>query len=102
VSPPGDQTACTSVAGYSRYVRLDGARGVLVTIHLPPFKNLQFLCAARVRGLQLDLSVDRIVPGTRGRTVPGVRTLGTILTVFSHLKLLGPDPANWTTRPLPS
>jgi hypothetical protein len=100
LSLPGDQSSCTFVAGHSRYVRLDGARAFLITTDGLPFKYVQFLCAARVRGLELDLSLERIVPGTRGKSAPGAQTFGSMLTIFGHLRLLGPDPANWTTHPL--
>jgi hypothetical protein len=100
VSLPGDQPSCSFVAGHLRFVRLDGARAFLITIDGLPFKYLQFLCAARVGGLELDLSLERIMPGTRGKRAPSADTLGSMLTIFGHLRLLGPDPANWTTYPL--
>ena len=48
----------------------------------------QQLCAADADGLSVDIA-------TSGRAVPSV------VSVFAHdTRLLGPDPANWTTRPL--
>jgi DNA-directed RNA polymerase specialized sigma24 family protein len=54
-------------------------------LHGVPYPAGQTLCAAADGE---DIQID--VTGTQ----PGVTSL------FAHLKLLGPDPADWTTRPI--
>jgi hypothetical protein len=75
----GEQTIRTVLAGYQ------------VTVAAGPFKlggAFHELCAASAGGL----SVDVLIAG-------GHPTVG-VTTIFTHLKLLGPDPANWATDPI--
>ncbi len=92
--------ACNFVAGQSSYVSLDGARAMLRTIDQPG-KHVQYLCAQAVDGMQIYLSLDLSNPNiTRYTPLPDSHQVGDLLSVFRHLKLLGPDVANWTTSPL--
>jgi hypothetical protein len=90
---------CKFVAGQSGYVRVDGARAMLRTID-EPGKHVQYLCAPDAHGLQFYLSLDLANPNTSDTPLPGSHTVGDLLKVFSHMRLLGPDVANWTTNPL--
>jgi len=101
--PAGGPSGCTwDPTGPGTYQRviIDGAAGILRSVDLPG-KHFQSLCSASVDGLRLDISVDRSAPGTSDRPLPGGAGFGRALVIFfDHLKLLGPNPAGWTTRPL--
>jgi hypothetical protein len=49
---------------------------------------VQELCAANAAGLSVDIFVQ------------GNHPAADVTTVFAHLRLLGPDPAHWTTQPI--
>jgi hypothetical protein len=58
------------------------------------------LGAADVRGLSIVIDPDLSIPGTDDTPLPGSGGFGSALAVFGHLRLLGPDPARWSTSPL--
>jgi hypothetical protein len=90
--------ACKYVAGQSAAVTLDGAPALLRTLD-DPDKHWQSLCANDVGGVQPYLTLDLNTPGSNA-PLPGGDQLGTLLTVFGNVHLLGPDPTSWTTVPL--
>ncbi len=90
---------CDIVAGQSQHVTIDGAQALLRTID-EPGKHWQSLCAPDVDSLSLLIELDLNIPGTNDTPLPGGSRVGGLLTVFSHLRLLGPDVANWTKQPL--
>jgi hypothetical protein len=90
--------ACKYVGGQSSYVTLDGARAVLRTID-QTFKHWQSLCGPDVDGMQVQMELDLNIPGTSDKPLPGGRQVGSVLTVFGHMTLHGPNVAGWTTRP---
>jgi hypothetical protein len=99
IAPGAGSYACNFVVGQSQYVTLDGARAVLRTIDYPG-KHVQTLCARDIRGVQLNLSLDLGIPTTKDTPLPDARAVGNLLTVFRHLRLLGPDLAHWVANPL--
>jgi hypothetical protein len=99
IAPAGGPDACKFVPGQSQYVTIAGAQGTLRIIDEPD-KHWQDLCSSDVHGMQLDLSLDLNVPGTSDTPLPGASSLGGVLEIFQHLRLLDPSPAGWTTRPL--
>lgn len=102
VSPaaiPGTVDSCNYVAGQSTYLRLDGARVMERTIDQPG-KHWQYLCAPNVLGMQVLIMLDLANPNTNDTPLPGSRQLGSVLTVFSHLRLFGPDVKYWAASPL--
>jgi hypothetical protein len=98
VQPVGEtDTKCQLESGYS-YVTVDGTRAVLSgTVNSG--KNYQYLCAGDVRGLVVQIGLDLVVEGSDDVPVPG--DFASAEAVFSHLSLLGRNPAGWTTDPLP-
>jgi hypothetical protein len=88
---------CNFVAGQSSYVTIDGVQMMRRSIDQPG-KHEQYLCAAGVAGLQIYLALDLSVPGSVDTPLPGGQAVGSVLAVFSHLHLLGPDVRQWTTR----
>jgi hypothetical protein len=65
--------------------------GYQVTITSYPSKlggKFYDLCAPNADGLYVDVTEGS------GHAAPGV------VAIFSHLLLLGPNPANWTTNPI--
>jgi hypothetical protein len=95
----GGRYSCKFFSGQSRYVTADGARGLLRTID-EPGKHEQSLCIADVHGLSIFIDLDLRLPGTNDSALPGSKELHSALAVLSHLQLLGPSPARWTTSPL--
>jgi hypothetical protein len=85
-----------------RYVTLDGARALLWTRRFGPqsiSRTEQGLCAHNIDGMSVDMTLYTNVPGT-SRPLPGLAQLGTVLTIFRQLRLLGPEVRNWTTQPV--
>jgi hypothetical protein len=102
VSPagiPGSIGSCNYVEGQSRYVTVDGARAIERTID-EPGKHWQSLCASDVRGVQVLILLDLANPNTSDTPLPGSAEVGSVLTVFSHLRLFGADVADWPASPL--
>ncbi|MCW2933447.1 MAG: hypothetical protein JWM19_4409 [Actinomycetia bacterium] len=50
-------------------------------------------------GLDVGISLDMNTPGSNA-PLPGSTSLGGAFGVFTRLKLLGTDPADWTSAPL--
>jgi hypothetical protein len=73
-----------------------GKRGILRVVHSGDF--FQSLCFNNVAGLEVEVTVSRPFSGSplAVATAPG----GVIDIFLHHLRLLGPDPANWTTHPV--
>jgi hypothetical protein len=101
VWPNAGQTAlsCNFVDGQSQYVTVDGAQAMLRTID-QSYKHWQELCIPDVQGLQVLIELDLNAPGTNDTPLPGGPAIRSVLTVFSHLRLLGPDVRTWTRQPL--
>ena len=55
-------------------------------LRLPAFGEQQ-LCAPDADGLRVEVSITGKHPATN------------VIWIFSHLRLFGPDPANWPTKP---
>jgi hypothetical protein len=111
VTPASKSLSCGFVQGESRYVTLDGTRFTLSYMrtngNLQP-TNQQVLCGY-VNGLQVNVAVSTqaLHPvanyslQTRGMSsFIGTDIHNAAVTLFRHMTLLGPDPANWTTHPL--
>jgi hypothetical protein len=64
------------------------------TIRQPGVRSYQGLCVPETDGLSVFFLVFR-APGSHAYPLGGA--VGVFL---HHLRLLGPDPANWTTHPL--
>ncbi|MGO8957802.1 MAG: hypothetical protein ACLQFR_10585 [Streptosporangiaceae bacterium] len=90
--------SCKYIGGQSRYVTLDGAPAVLRTIGQTG-KDWQKLCGPDIDGMQVLIELDLNIPGTSDKPLPGGSHVGSALTVFGHMTLLGPNGADWTTRP---
>jgi hypothetical protein len=91
--------SCKYIAGQSSHVTIDGVLATLRTIDLPG-KHWQSLCAANIDGLALYATLDLANPNTTSDTpLPGGAQVGSLVTIFGHLRLLGPDVATWTSNP---
>jgi hypothetical protein len=109
---PGKPTSCRYVQGQSvaqgrfSYVTLDGTRFTVRTMGLDQAEwTTQELCGY-VHGQQVNIGVQ-VQASSRSRLLPGPLSslTGTsgqsaAVSVFRHLTLLGPNPADWTTHPL--
>jgi hypothetical protein len=91
--------ACNDIAGQSTSTTLDGAPALLRTLNEPD-KHWQSLCANDIDGVQPYLTLDLNTPGSNA-PLPGSGEFGSLLAVFGSVRLLGPDPAAWTTDPVP-
>jgi hypothetical protein len=90
VDPATSRSSCPSYPGGRSAREVIGGYRVTVT-HLPATPGNQpeqHLCAADAGGLAVLLSVN------------GRHPVQSAVTVFRHLRLLGPDPADWTTAPI--
>ncbi len=101
VWPDAGQTplSCNLVFGQSQYITIDGAQAVLRTID-QSYKHWQKLCIPDLNGLQVLIELDLNTPGTNDTPLPGGPEVSSILTIFSHLHLLGTDVRAWTPQPL--
>lgn len=89
---------CKVIPGQWSRTSVQGALAAMGTLNKPGI-HVQQVCAGDIAGLYLWLSLDRDVPGT-SRPVPGGAGLGSALSLAGRLRLLGADPAAWTTDPL--
>jgi hypothetical protein len=101
VWPDAGQTPlrCNFVDGQSQYMTIDGAQAMLRTID-QSYKHWQELCIPDVQGLQVLIALDLNAPGTNDTPLPGGPEVSSVLTLFSHLRLLGADLARWSTSPI--
>jgi hypothetical protein len=90
--------ACKVIAGQTSYVTVDGARAVLRNLNAAD-KQFESLCANDIDGVAPYVALDLNVPGSDAG-LPGGAAVSNVLTVFQSVRLLGPDPAAWTTNPL--
>jgi hypothetical protein len=90
---------CNFVDGQSLYISLDGAQAMLRTINQSG-KHWQELCIPDVKGMQVLIELDLNAPGTNDTPLPGGPEIRSVLTVFRHMRLLGPDVQDWTRQPL--
>ena len=97
VWPGQGSVPCKVYAGQTSYVTVDGVRMLLRTID-EPGKHVQTLCAQNFRGVAVSVSLDRSVPGTNDRSLPGAAKVGGVFAVFAHLHLFGPDVADWPAQ----
>lgn len=95
---PAFSPAC-GLVGRQQPVSFEGARGVLVrtpsqknaildirTGRMMPSKAQQDVCFPSLHGMFVSMDVHD--------------DLGNAMSLLRHLRILGPDPANWTTNPL--
>jgi hypothetical protein len=100
VWPNAGQTplSCNFVDGQSQYITIDGAQAMLRTIDQTD-KHWQELCIPDVHGLQILMELDLNTPGA-DTPLPGGPEVRSVLTIFSHLHLLGPNVRTWARQPL--
>jgi hypothetical protein len=90
---PGKST-CPFFRGSSERVSLGGVTAIVTNFTASGARPYQGLCIPETDGLHVSF-LEYQEPGRAGFAFGGVTG------VFRHhLRLLGPDPANWTTHPL--
>jgi hypothetical protein len=77
----------------SQWVHLGGVTAIVTRFTGSGVQPYQGLCIAETDGLSVHF-LEFPGPGHAGFAFGGVTG------VYRHLRLLGPDPANWTTRPI--
>jgi hypothetical protein len=89
--------SCGRDSGWQR-VTVGGRRGILRTVY--GHDHFQELCFGNVDGLMVNVTVNAPRPFT-GSPLAVANAPGGVIDVFlHHLRLLGPEPANWTTHPV--
>ena len=78
----------------SRRMTLNGVKAIFTVFRQPGARTYQGLCVPEADGLSVFFLLFR-AHGEHGYPFGGAARL-----FLHHLRLLGPDPANWTTRPL--
>jgi hypothetical protein len=95
---PASQYACKIIPGQTSSVTVDGAPALVRNL-TGPDKQFQSLCANDIDGVSPYVDMDMNTPGSDA-PLPGTDQFSSVLTVFRSVRLLGPDPAAWTTNPL--
>jgi hypothetical protein len=90
---PG-RSGCWFDPGSSRRITLDGLHAVFTLFRERGVRSYQGLCVPETDGLSVSFLALR-APGSKSYPLGGVTGI-----FLHHLRLLGPDPANWTTHPL--
>jgi hypothetical protein len=94
--------ACNYVDGQSSYVTEDGVNWEYRVLDDHIAKNVEMLCSTtKVDGLQIEVYLDMAPEEAGAPPLPGSTAIGGAFGVYQKMRLLGPDPANWTTTPLP-
>ena len=83
-----------SSEGSSKRVSLGGVTAIVTHFTASGAPPYQGLCIPEVDGLHVSF-LEYQEPGRAGFAFGGVTGVFT-----HHLRLLGPDPANWTTHPI--
>jgi hypothetical protein len=79
---------CSFTAGQSSNGLIAGYSVTITRVPAGGEPAVQELCAADANGLRIDIFVNGNNPAID------------VTQVFAHLRLLGPDPAQWTTKPV--
>jgi len=94
-----DGYGCNFVNGQSAYVTRYGVSWIYRVIDEVD-KHVEMLCSTEpVDGLDIAISLDMNTPGSNA-PLPGSASLGGVFGVFTRMKFLGANPANWTPAPL--
>jgi hypothetical protein len=88
INPTAPNSSCYSSSGQSRQQMIAGYPVTITRVPAGSQPAVQQLCAARADGLSVSI------------TVTGNHPVADVTGIFAHLRLLGPDPANWTTKPI--
>jgi len=94
-APANTPGFCGRDSGW-QWVTVAGMRGILRTVY--GNDHFQTLCFEDVDGLAVTLSVTR--PFDSSPVAVATQKGGVIDIFLHHLRLLGPNPANWTTHPV--
>ena len=86
--------SCTFFGGSSARVVLNGVTAIVTDFTSSGAQPYQGLCISETNGLHVSF-LEFQEPGRAGYAFGGVTGL-----FKHHLRLLGPDPVNWTTRPI--
>jgi hypothetical protein len=78
----------------SQRITLGAVKAIYTLFRQPGVRSYQGLCVPETDGLSVFFLVFR-APGSHAYPLGGATGV-----FLHHLRLLGPDPANWTTRPL--
>ena len=95
---PTSEYACKQIPGQTSDITVDGAPAVFRNLNEPD-KQFESLCANNIDGVAPYVAMDMNTPGSNAK-LPGTGMFSSVLTVFRSVRLLGPDPAAWTTDPL--
>ena len=102
ISAAAPAYACNYVDGQSSYVTRYGVNWEYRLLDDHIAKDVEMLCSmGTVDGLQVNVYLDMAPEEAGASPLPGSTELGGAFGVYEKLHLLGPDPANWTTSPLP-
>jgi hypothetical protein len=93
------QKVCPSDTGGSRRVLIDGVSAGITVGRYFNLVQSEDLCALNVHGEQVRILLDLTTQGPGPKPLPGDRQVGDLRTLIKHLRLLGPDVANWTLKP---
>lgn len=92
---------CAYVSGQSSYVTRYGVNWEYRVLDDHIAKNVEMLCSMRpVDGLDVNIYLDMAPEEAGAAPLPGSSQLGGAFGVYARLRLLGPNPANWTADPL--
>jgi len=93
---------CNYVDGQSSYVTRYGVNWEYRVLDDHIAKDVEMLCStAPVHGLQVNVYLDMAPEEAGAPPLPGSTELGGAFGVYEKLDLLGTNPADWTTNPLP-
>jgi hypothetical protein len=88
INPAAPNSSCYSSPGQSKQQMIAGYPVTVTRVAAGRQAAVQGLCAARADGLSVSIGVT------------GNHPVADVTGIFAHLRLLGPDPANWTTKPI--
>jgi hypothetical protein len=92
---------CNYVSGQSSYVTRYGVNWEYRVLDDHIAKNVEMLCSMQpVDGLDVNIYLDMAPEEAGAAPLPGSYQLGGAFGVYTKLRLLGRNPAHWTTDPL--
>jgi hypothetical protein len=92
---------CNYVSGQSSYVTRYGVDWEYRVLDDHIAKNVEMLCSMQpVDGLDVNIYLDMAPEEAGAAALPGSYQLGGAFGVYTRLRLLGLNPANWTADPL--